>query len=173
MRERDAAIDALGVARRDLESALESSRLDALEARRAAAVAEGRARAAVLVDQKDLLSSGRYDRRDRDVVAVEDARSGSNGDAGGGERSLFGSAGGAYTVQHPASPAKRGETKTISRRDASSFSPRAGPRGVVSAPSPLRRVGSHAPHAPDAPANVEGGEDALAAFTRTAPREGW
>jgi hypothetical protein len=176
VRERDAAIDALGVKRLDLEAALESSRLDALEARRAAAAAEGRARAAVVADQKDRPHSGRHDRRDRGFVAVEGERLRSNGESVFGEKSLFGAAGGAYTVQHPASPAKRGERNFS--RDASPFSPRrAGHRGVVSAPSPLRRVGEpNAPReAPDAPASVlPGGEDALiSAFTRTAPREGW
>jgi len=76
VRERDAAIDALGVARLDLEAALESSRLDALEARRAAAAAEGRARAAVVADQKDRPHSGPHDRRDRGFVAVEGERLG-------------------------------------------------------------------------------------------------
>ena len=157
--ERDAALDAMAVTSRDAEAALEASRLDALEARRAAAVAEGRARAAVEAEKARRRHGALPDASRTSVFAHDlDSRELNGGglDDGGGE----------YTVTHPASPARR---ETARRSGLHGPGSRAG----ASAPSPLRRAASHAPRARTESAPFEKSGDALAAFTRTAPREGW
>ena len=157
--ERDAALDAMSVTRRDAEAALEASRLDALEARRAAAVAEGRARAAVEAEKA---------RRHTGALSGGESRTVAN-DLDSRELGGFENGGGEYTVAHPASPARR-ET----RRQPRPSSVALGSRAVASAPSPLRRAASHAPPRDRTESvSIEKSGDALAAFTRTAPREGW
>ena len=158
--ERDAALDAMALTRRDAESALEASRLDALEARRAAAVAEGRARAAVEAE-KARRRHGALPDASRTTEYLANERTLNSRELGG-----FDNGGGEYTVTHPASPAKR-ETA----RQPGLHGP--GSRAGASAPSPLRRAASHAPRDRSESASIEKNGDALAAFTRTAPREGW
>jgi hypothetical protein len=156
--ERDAALDAMSVTRRDAEAALEASRLDALEARRAAAVAEGRARAAVEAEKA---------RRHTGALSGGESRTVAN-DLDSRELGGFENGGGEYTVTHPASPARR-ETRRQPRPGLDG----PGSRAVASAPSPLRRAASHAPRDRTESVSIEKSGDALAAFTRTAPREGW
>ena len=73
---------------------------------------------------------------------------------------------------HGDAPRVSGETRT--RRQPRPGLDGPGSRAVASAPSPLRRAASHAPPRDRTESvSIEKSGDALAAFTRTAPREGW
>ena len=128
--ERDAALDAMSVTRRDAEAALEASRVDALEARRAAAVAEGRARAAVEAEKA---------RRHTGALSGGESRTVAN-DLDSRELGGFENGGGEYTVTHPASPARR-ETRRQPRPGLGRPGlPRRRLRAVASAPRRLARA---------------------------------